>query len=148
MRILKKREYVTAVTYTHQFNYKEYGSEEFRYGFGFDCAEDGTVDRSKLKPNGLKNYEACLTGQVNGKAVVDLGITRYDTSHTEPAIGECNHCKREVTLSQFTNTCDCGTDYNMSGQELAPRSQWGEETGETADDILRFNYDSDFDLDY
>jgi hypothetical protein len=24
----------------------------------------------------------------------------------------------------------------MSGQRLAPRSQWGEETGETADDIL------------
>jgi len=41
-----------------------------------------------------------------------------------------------VTCSGFTNTCRCGADYNMSGQQLAPRSQWGEETGETADDIL------------
>ena len=41
-----------------------------------------------------------------------------------------------MTCSGFTNTCLCGADYNMSGQRLAPRSQWGEETGETADDIL------------
>lgn len=46
------------------------------------------------------------------------------------------HCGNEVYCGGFTNTCDCGADYNMSGQRLAPRSQWGEETGETADDIL------------
>lgn len=33
-------------------------------------------------------------------------------------------------------SCDkCGRDYNSSGQRLAPRSQWGEETGETAEDF-------------
>ena len=32
---------------------------------------------------------------------------------------------------RFTTTCDhCGTDYNSSGQRLAPRADWGEETGE------------------
>lgn len=28
----------------------------------------------------------------------------------------------------------CGLEYNSSGQLLAPREQWGEETGETAAD--------------
>jgi len=45
-------------------------------------------------------------------------------------------CGRSVYCSGFTNTCECGADYNMSGQRLADRSQWGEETGETADDII------------
>lgn len=33
----------------------------------------------------------------------------------------------------------CQREYNSSGQELAPRSQWGEETGEHASD-----YDAGF----
>jgi hypothetical protein len=35
-------------------------------------------------------------------------------------------------------SCDrCGREYNSGGQALAPRSQWGEETGETAADFDR-----------
>jgi len=64
------------------------------------------------------------------------------------AVGRCNHCARHVTLSGFTNTCECGADYNMAGQRLAPRSQWGEETGETADDILRAEAAGFPDVDY
>jgi hypothetical protein len=45
-------------------------------------------------------------------------------------------CGRELACSGFTNTCDCGADYNWAGQRLAARSQWGEDTGETAGDIL------------
>lgn len=45
-------------------------------------------------------------------------------------------CGLSVYLHGFTNTCECGRDYNMSGQELAHRSQWGEETGESLSDIL------------
>lgn len=45
-------------------------------------------------------------------------------------------CGQEVRCSGFTNTCDCGRDYNWAGQLLAPRSQWGEETGECLSDIL------------
>lgn len=47
--------------------------------------------------------------------------------------------------------CDrCGADYNSSGQRLAPRAQWGEETGETAADYDRGNNDPRhaFDGDY
>lgn len=45
-------------------------------------------------------------------------------------------CGRELETPGFTNTCDCGADYNWAGQELAPREQWGEETGESLSDIL------------
>ena len=54
----------------------------------------------------------------------------------EPARLRCD-CGHAMYLMAFTNTCEhCGTDYNMAGQKLAPRSQWGEETGESASDIL------------
>lgn len=56
---------------------------------------------------------------------------------TQSRIGLCDECGERVCLDGFTNTCDCGADYNMSGQRLADRSQWGEETGETLADILR-----------
>ena len=46
-----------------------------------------------------------------------------------PKLIECP-CGKEVFCVAFTNTCECGIDYNFSGQRLAPREQWGEETGE------------------
>lgn len=56
----------------------------------------------------------------------------------------CNNCKAEVILlDPLTNTCSCGTDYNGFGQELAPRSQWGWDTGETVADIINYR-DDDF----
>lgn len=46
-------------------------------------------------------------------------------------------CGRRLECHGFTNTCEvCGADYNWAGQRLASREQWGEETGETAADIL------------
>ena len=40
-------------------------------------------------------------------------------------------CGAWLACTAFTNTCAaCGTDYNTAGQRLAPREQWGEETGE------------------
>lgn len=54
----------------------------------------------------------------------------------EPAVGICENCNADVELRGFTNTCECGADYNMSGERLAPREQWGWDTGESVDDIL------------
>ena len=43
----------------------------------------------------------------------------------------CEECGEKVYLTDgFANTCDCGAEYNVFGQRLAPRSQWGWETGE------------------
>ena len=53
-----------------------------------------------------------------------------------PKVIRCG-CGRSVECDGFTNTCECGADYNWSGMRLAPRECWGEETGETAGDILR-----------
>lgn len=48
---------------------------------------------------------------------------------------EC--CGEDLECSKFTNTCPlCYKDYNFAGKLLAPRSQWGEETGESVADIL------------
>ena len=91
----------------------------------------------------LANYHICLSGKITtlDGTVYDIrgpGHEETVRNYSEPAIGECNNCKQEVALEGFTNTCEqCGTDYNMSGQELADRSQWGEETNESLSDILR-----------
>jgi len=39
----------------------------------------------------------------------------------------------------------CGADYNWNGTRLAPREQWGEETGESIADIMRPMSDEDWD---
>jgi len=50
--------------------------------------------------------------------------------HVGPVV-ECD-CRRQVKCnSSWANQCQCGTEYNGSGQQLAHRSQWGEETGES-----------------
>jgi hypothetical protein len=45
---------------------------------------------------------------------------------------KCDRCGATVKLySHWANACDrCSAEYNGSGQRLAPRSQWGEETGD------------------
>jgi len=46
-------------------------------------------------------------------------------------------CGEDIYCSEFTNTCgNCGADYNWAGQRLAPREQWGEETGEHPADCV------------
>lgn len=52
-------------------------------------------------------------------------------------------CGRRVECEGFTTTCPCGADYNWAGQRLAPREQWGEETGETLADIEGPVYDEE-----
>ena len=63
---------------------------------------------------------------------------------TRPVVIVTCSCGAQLVCDDgFLNTCDrCRRDYNGAGQLLAPRDQWGEETGETAADILGGN---DFD---
>jgi hypothetical protein len=51
---------------------------------------------------------------------------------------ECEKCQNEIYLQNgFANSCDgCKSEYNGFGQLLAPREEWGWETGETAADFL------------
>lgn len=70
------------------------------------------------------------------KVVETVDYTRGDGKLVKRNVIRCN-CGSEVLCGEFTNTCsNCGRDYNMSGQLLAPREQWGEDTGESLSDIL------------
>lgn len=123
MRIISHRQFSTSKTFLLCFP-----------GFAFDCDANGKVDVSKLQPAALKNYQQ--VSELGGGEIVTLC-----NRQVIPAVGECNQCGKDVELHGFTNTCECGVDYNMSGQELAPRSQWGEETGEHIFDILSADTD-------
>lgn len=123
MKITRQASFETIVTYTHEFE-----NRNGRGGFSFPCSKDGEV--FNLSPEGSANYSRCLT-QVD---VIDLGIARNERYEKIPAQGLCV-CGETVTLGRWTCSCDCGRDYNSAGQELAPREQWGEETGETYSDL-------------
>lgn len=109
--------------------------------FSFPCDRDGYVDVAALTTAARANYVACLAGSVDGQPVVDQGVVDYSHTYRAPAMLRCA-CGDEVPLDGFTNPCLCGRDYNFAGQLLAPRSQWGEETGETAGEILMADADA------
>lgn len=138
MKIIQKRERHEETTYARCFEYDDFPGA----GFAFECDKDGVVDTSNFNQVKLANYNGCVAGKVNDSVVVvDRGVESRHHAWTDPAIGECVDCGDEVTLSGFTNTCEhCGADYNMSGQKLAPREQWGAETGESVSDILSVDY--------
>jgi hypothetical protein len=131
MEIVQPAKRVEQKTYSLEFEWNDTPGA----GFGFDCDKDGNVYLDQLTPVARENLNACLCGIYDVRYV---GVVEYVNRYTEPAVGRCNRCGELVTLRGFTNTCGrCGADYNLFGQMLGPRSLWGEETGESLDDILR-----------
>jgi len=110
-------------------------------GMSVDCDEHGNVFPFKNECV-KKNFEEHIA---NAEGKYDKPFVQtFRNAYYEPAVGECNRCGHDVHLHGFTNTCEkCGTDYNMSGQQLASREQWGEETGESLSDILNPRYDEE-----
>jgi hypothetical protein len=101
-------------------------------GYGFDCDAAGVP--TFANPSQRDNYNRVK----DHPAYRCLGVRVEEWTYAIPAVGRCGcGCGRQVTLDGFTNACDCGRDYNMNGQLLAPRDQWGEETGEHPADIAR-----------
>lgn len=126
MEILSQSEFITETHYEIFYQWKD---STPGHGMCFVCNKDGNIDMAALekKPAALANYNKCVSGE---HKVNPPQFKTFKHSYREPAIGRCN-CGCEVVLDSFTNTCDgCERDYNMSGQQLASRSQWGEETGE------------------
>lgn len=129
MKIIKHREIVEHVALQRVFEWDDRPGS----GFAFACNQAG--EPVSLTPVQAGSWAFCAE-QVTAGKMSDLGVRLDVSHHVEPAIGRCD-CGDEVVLGGFTCTCRrCGTDYNSAGQRLAPRSQWGEETGETASDIL------------
>jgi hypothetical protein len=102
-------------------------------GWSFDCDADGYVNVTLLNEAAKENLRQCMTGE-NGSTYE--GMQSWPWHYWEPAVARCR-CGAEVELRGFTNTCECGRDYNSAGQLLAPRECWGEETGEHPVDIAR-----------
>lgn len=128
-KYIKRREYIESTTYSLFFA----NDSEGMSGYGFDCDAAGKVFRANLTDCARETYDRLSSG-VQPYAFSE--IQRFDHSYADPAVIACDCCGAHVTLYGFTNTCEkCGTDYNMSGQELAPREQWGEEPGESYADL-------------
>lgn len=146
MKIKKQRERVTVVSHSLWWDWAHMPGA----GFSFDCDENGIVDESKLPPIAQENLQMCRRGaSEDGHKLIGPSIKRYEHSYNEPAIGVCNHCGRDVYLDHaLTNPCECGAEYNLSGQELAPRSQWGWDTGESIDEIMQGNVGINDDVDH
>jgi len=119
VKIIRERETVECVRYVREFTYKSGGG-----GYMFDCDADGNLENPTKEAR--ENFQKCIDGTY---VVQDRGVVPLRWTCTEPRVGRCD-CGEEIELSQFTNTCVCGADYNSAGQLLAPREQWGEETGE------------------
>lgn len=130
MKIISQRQHHEDVTYRLFFEDRENDGA----GYSFTCDKEGNVQQDLLGEFGKANLAKCRENKDNRFFSPDVceQINRW----VEPAVGECP-CGCSVSLDGFTNTCECGRDFNMSGQELAPRDQWGEETGESLSDILQ-----------
>ena len=101
-------------------------------GFMFDCDADGNL-APMTDTQRASMREACDGARYHAPEVRQF----VQRAIRHAAIGRCG-CGAEVELSGFTNTCDkCGAEYNWAGQALAPREQWGEETGEHPADLSR-----------
>ena len=128
-KIIKQRQFHESVEYRLEYRWKDSPNA----GFSFACDAKGQVHEHELEACALENYRKCVSGE---HAVVCEGVKEYAQSWSEPAILRCD-CGSNLELFGFTNPCDnCGRDYSMSGELLAPRSQWGEETGEHWADII------------
>lgn len=121
MRIIQESERIESVSYRLLFQ----SVEDSSFGYSFECDEKGNL--TSQSSAACDNYKMVVS---NPDKYIPKGVQTYRHSYKVSAIGICDDCGKPVELDAFTNTCECGADYNWSGQRLAPRSQWGEETGE------------------
>lgn len=129
MQMIKPREVVYAPAYVLAFYFPGHVGH---WGYSFDCDAAGVVIESALRCDAARdNLRKCRAGEID---VLPPVVESFTARHVEPGEGRCS-CGAIVQFFGGDETCSgCGRDYNGSGQELAPRSQWGEETGETAAD--------------
>ena len=135
IEIISERQHHCEVSHQLGFNIPNTGC-----GYSFECDENGNIDIESLNPDAQENYQRCLKGEnERGEKIVPGEVRELHSNWIEPACGKCE-CGTTVELEGFTNTCEgCGEDYDSCGQNLAPREQWGIETGEHPADIARIH---------
>lgn len=115
---IKRPEWKTETTYFRQFVRID---NPYR-GFHLDSDSDGNIP-----PKQHELLKECL----EDPDLKDLGLESNTRSYWTTGIIRCV-CHEEIHLfSHWANQCpSCEREYNGSGQLLAPRCFWGEETGE------------------
>ena len=98
-----------------------------KYRVDIVITEDETYIQEFIKIDFVDRTEAIYKRE---EILSNLKENQYSRWAKITTVIKCN-CGEEIECINFTNTCDeCESDYNSSGQLLASRSQWGEETGE------------------
>lgn len=128
LRIIRDREHREDISHELVFASKVHRG----CAYAFACNEAGEVLTAQLQPLAVLNLEKARTSPDYYPARVRILRHRY----TIPAAGICE-CGATVELDGWTNTCECGRDYDSGGGLLAPRYCWGEETGEHYADLAR-----------
>jgi len=107
-------------------------------GYGFPCNAKGEIYIADLHPSAKENLELCLKGGTEDQPIQPGYLVDMSHDYWESGTCRCDRCRSVVQLDDaWLNTCDnCGADYDGKGSLLAPREQWGEETGESLADIL------------
>ncbi len=109
-------------------------------GYSFPCDADGKVNVEALNPCAQKNYAMCQRERASLAVVQAHNYTFF-----EPALMECE-CGHQIEIPDHHDVrCErCRREYNSAGTLLAHRSQWGEETGETAADYYQGIAEGDY----
>ena len=129
-KIIRNTRHVDCIEYSLSYSYPGTGA-----GYGFDCDSEGNVLEEALSPAAMENLTYCRRAVLTGELICD-GVKDYTRTVRLSRVIQCD-CRREVELDDaWLNTCECGRDYSGNGDLLAPRSQWGEETGESLADII------------
>lgn len=77
-----------------------------------------------------EHYTDEIAECLSDPALMDGGVHHSLKARYTHGIILCS-CGRQVHLTHhWENPCQCGAEYDEDGGTLAPRSLWGEETGE------------------
>lgn len=126
-KIIEQSKIITNVEHALAFSW----CDDPGAGFGFPCDEHGNIDMGTLAPVAHDNVLLAFT---DARVRYD-GIERREDRHRQGPTVLCDCGSHVHCDSHWSNTCDrCGHEYNSSGQQLAPRSQWGAEFERQPDD--------------
>lgn len=124
-RIIAPSRHVTTVEWRRSFEWIDCPGA----GFSFNCDENGNITKPLNDDGTINNcaVESMIECFTNDK-IVDDGYADWGHTYHEGPQVECDCGNTVYCNSGFANDCErCGREYNGSGQQLAPRSQWGGE---------------------
>lgn len=111
-KIIQESEIIKGTEYFHNFDYHG----QINCGFSFPCDKDGNILADNMATVGIDNYNKCINGTFD---MVDRGVQSNAYVYREPAVAECEVCESDVALvDAMSNYCDCGAEYNLSGQRV------------------------------